>query len=95
MNNVITPHEKARQLFNKYRLVNAEAVELESGESDVIFSLSDNDSKKCALIAVEDIINMASRAMNVYIYSEDGTQILHQYPEAVYWWWVKQELEKL
>ena len=91
----MTPQEKAKELFHKFYLVNAESVELETGEHELLFSLSQDDAKKCALMAVEELLPLASPYTIVYHYTEDGATILEQWPERVFWFWVKIELEKL
>lgn len=77
---IMTPYQKAKQLADKFSIVGLQ---------------QRNEGIACAIIAVDEIMNMSSKAMMVYIYSEDGTQILNQYPERTYWFWVKQELENL
>lgn len=89
----MTPQEKANELFHKFYLVNAESVELETGEHDLLFSLSQDDAKKCALIMVEEIIERSDTNKIVFGFYEGD--YLNQYTEDFYWGKVKQELEKL
>lgn len=79
----MTPKQKAIELFDKYCLVNAEAVELESGELDMVFSLSDSDAKKCALIAVDFAKEFITGDVN------------ESFDKALYIFEVKEEIEKL
>jgi hypothetical protein len=83
-NEDMSPQEKALELFSKYSLVNAEEVELESGELDIVYSLSDSDAKQCALIAVEEIIHVI-----------DWHEFETPNEELNYWNKVKQEILKL
>jgi len=53
---VLTPTYKARELINLFKHVNAESVELESGEHELLFSLNDEDAKQCASICVDEIV---------------------------------------
>jgi hypothetical protein len=52
-------------------------------------------TKQYALIAVDEMLEITSPNKWVYRYTEDGVTILEQWPERVFWWWVKQEIEKL
>ena len=76
----MTPQEKAKELVDKFSTVGLQ---------------QRNEGIACAIIAVEEIMNMSSKAMMKYHYSEDESEILGQWPERTYWFWVKQELEKL
>jgi hypothetical protein len=70
----MTPKEKAEELVDRYfKLLNYEF-------GDLVYSLRDNQPHKCALIAVDEIIN-------IWEYSD--TQ------EKWWWQQVKQEIEKL
>jgi len=91
----MTPQEKAKELVDKFMLVNSESVELETGEHELLLSLSQEDANQCALIHVEEMLEIASPNKLIYHYTEDGVTILEQWPERVFWWWVKQEIEKL
>jgi hypothetical protein len=53
---VLTPTYKARELINLFKHVNAESVELESGEHELLFSLNNEDAKQCASICVDEIV---------------------------------------
>jgi hypothetical protein len=57
--------------------------------------LTEKMTKQYALIAVDEMLEIASPNKWVYRYTEDGVTILEQWPERVFWWWVKQEIEKL
>jgi hypothetical protein len=70
----MTPKEKAGQLFFKYR-------NLENKDSFI----NNYNAKKCALIAVDEIINNSLEYMGCDL--NDG--------EIIYWEEVKQEIEKL
>ena len=52
----MTPQEKAKELVNRFILVNSESVELETGEYELLLSLSKEDAKQCALIAVDEVL---------------------------------------
>lgn len=91
----MTPKEKAKELVDKFMLVNSESVELETGEHELLLSLSQEDANQCALIHVEEMLEIASPNKLVYHYTEDGVTILDQWSEKVFWWLVKQEIEKL
>jgi hypothetical protein len=72
----MTPKEKAEQLIRKYYSfgINKEGQ-----------TLSWDESKQCALIAVDEIINNSLEYMGCDL--NDG--------EIIYWQEVKQEIEKL
>jgi hypothetical protein len=67
----MSPKDKANMIYHKFMLVNAESVELVTGEYEVLFSLSEDDAKKCAIIHVEELIEFASPYKNVYDLYED------------------------
>jgi hypothetical protein len=72
----MTPKEKAEELVDKYfKLLNYEF-------GDLVYSLKDKPPHKCALIAVDEI-------MNVIIGSYDYEL------EKIYWQDVKNEIELL
>lgn len=79
MSKTMTPKEKANELVDKFIQTNGNAF----------------FAKECALITVDEILEIASQNKLVYHYTEDGVTILEQWPERVFWWWVKQEIEKL
>lgn len=82
----MTPEEKAEELvFDKFYLVNSESIELETGEYDLVFSLSLDDAKKCALITVDEILEAIK-------YLPYGIEYLSTMD---YWIEVKKEIEKL
>ena len=62
----MTPQEKAKDLFNKFYLVNSESVELETGEYDLVLSLDARDAKQCALIAVDEVLKECSWELTGY-----------------------------
>ena len=75
----ITPKEKAQELVDKFR-------------NEILSFLSDNmkkiNAKRCALVAVDEILNQLSPLE----LSPIGT---YTNPKIEYWLEVKQELEKL
>lgn len=77
----MTPQEKANELFHKFYLVNSESIELETGEHELLFSLSQDDAKQCALIAVEEILTIRSVNQDSYL--------------STYYGKVKEEIDKL
>jgi hypothetical protein len=76
----MTPQDKAKELVDKFTVVGLQ---------------QRNEGIQCALIAVEEMLEIASPNKWVYHYTEDRVTILAQWPERVFWWWVKQEIEKL
>tara|TARA_R110000822_G_scaffold123928_4_gene258458 strand:- start:1842 stop:2072 length:231 start_codon:yes stop_codon:yes gene_type:complete len=76
----MTPKEKAKELFDKFHFVNSESVELVTGDYELLFSLHESDAKECALIALDEILNVLNVIDNF---------------EMIYWEQVKQEIEKL
>jgi hypothetical protein len=75
----MTPQEMTKQLIDKFMLVNSESVELETGEHELLLSLSQEDANQCALIAVDMIISVI----------DPETFLL----TWLYWKEVKQEIE--
>jgi hypothetical protein len=79
----MTPQEKAKELVNKFRpytkIIVADAEYIE-------------DTKKCALIAVDELIKEA-RFSSVYI--EEVFFTTGYYDKQDYWQEVKQEIENL
>jgi hypothetical protein len=69
----MTPKEKAKELFDKY--------ENYTNGWDFL-----KDAKQCALIAVEEIINLPIN---------EWCQITETYEDTEYWLEVKQEINKL
>jgi len=69
----MTPKEKAFELAHKFRLL-----EIRTSENSYIM-ISMTDAKKCALVAVDEILNT----------------LLYGYNLIEYWQEVKQEIEKL
>jgi hypothetical protein len=75
----MTPKEKAEELVNKYfKLLNYEF-------GDEVYSLRDKQPHKCALIAVDEILNQ----------DVDAFDITEREYHFGYWYNVKQEIEKL
>ena len=62
----MTPQEKAKELVDKFYLVNSESVELETGEYDLVLSLDARDAKQCALIAVDEVLKECSWELTGY-----------------------------
>jgi hypothetical protein len=77
----MTPKEKAKELFERFR-------------SEIISFLSDNmkdeNAKRCALIAVDEILKIIPQ--NEYM--EDRGEF-NENRELIYWKEVKQEIENL
>jgi hypothetical protein len=87
----MTPKEKAQELIDKYR-------------NSIMSFLSDNmkhqNAKKCALIAVDEIILSAPFEPVDTDWDEAGSSAQYWYPQkledsAKWWAEVKQEIEKL
>jgi hypothetical protein len=76
----MTPQDKANELVEQFSTIGLQ---------------QRNEGVACALICVDEILLIASPNKWIYHYSEDGATILEQWPEKVFWWWVKQEIEKL
>ena len=81
----MTPKEKAEELFNKFAktIPPSSYVAYEDGVQ-INFDLE--NAKECALIAVNEILEVMGSA-GVYNYAYHGVEI--------YWQEVKQEIEKL
>lgn len=73
------PQQMAKQLIDKFMLVNSESVELETGEHELLLSLSQEDANQCALIAVDMIISVIDPETNLKTW--------------LYWKEVKKEIE--
>ena len=83
----MTPKEKAEELVDKYfKLLNYEF-------GDLVYSLKDKPPHKCALIAVDEILN------TLKIFPEKDTTsksvVNFSVSRIMYWVQVKQEIEKL
>ena len=87
----MTPKEKAKELFNKFR------TEILSFLGD---KMKDKNAKRCALIAVDEILNSVPLEPNFadwddcggehrYFYDAQKTHAFH------FWHEVKKEIEKL
>lgn len=81
-------------IYHKFMLVNSESVELVTGEYDVLFSLSEDDAKKCAIIHVEELIKFTSSYINVYDSYEDFSP-KEKWTEKQFYTKVLEELYKL
>lgn len=84
---VLTPTYKARELVNLFKHVNAESVELESGEHELLFSLNNEDAKQCALIAVDEIVSELRD-------NDENFERETSHGVYVYWDVVKKEIQK-
>jgi hypothetical protein len=82
-----TPIEKAKELIQSFKMVNAESVELETGEHELLFSLHDDDAKKCAMIAVDEIV--AELRDN-----DENFERETSYGVYIYWDVVKKEIQR-
>lgn len=72
----MTPKEKAEQLINTYKVANYP-------------KLNKDESKKCALIAIDEIIDTLTNVM--WINNEHTDFAI----KTKYWYEIKQEIEKL
>jgi hypothetical protein len=75
---IMKPQEKANELVNKYLI-----------STPIVFYI--DDAKKCALIAVDEIINSAP----FFSYDDEGNFYRSVVDAKRYWEQVKQEIEKL
>lgn len=82
-----TPFEKAKELVNLFKMVNSESVELETGENELLFSLSHEDAKQCALIAVDEIVSELRD-------NDENFERETSHGVYVYWDVVKKEIQK-
>jgi hypothetical protein len=82
----MTPKEKAIEIYDNFYLLHQSATD----ENGVLFisALNKGLAKKCALIAVDEIMKA--------IYNEDfDGHLRDEYDAATYWNEVKNEIEKL
>lgn len=79
----MTPQEKAKELVNKFNLVNSKNYIDDNGLWDTEFVLTNDDAKECALIAVNEIIKAMRKGIPEIGF---GTG---------YWSDVRKEIEKL
>jgi hypothetical protein len=77
----MTPKEKARQLYDEYR------IKFFGNLSYKILA------KQCALIAVNEIIAISS--LTKIVYTESTNNSISEYTEHYYWQQVKEEINKL
>ena len=75
----MTPQEKAKELVNKFRDF-ADGIDSETDRFSP--NIERKNAKKCALIAVDEILNNDNNFFNTYSQND-------------YWLQVKQEIEKL
>ena len=76
-----TPKEKAAELYDKMNVIHYMQLHGKNKDSKGLpISMYDDQIKQCALIAVDEIINLLSHDIN---------------PLVNYWFEVKQEIEKL
>jgi hypothetical protein len=73
----MTPKEKAKELIEKYLKLDIEI----GGQYDGYLTMKMHDAKQCALIAVDEIINIIDAEDQFILYN--------------YWQQVKQEINKL
>jgi hypothetical protein len=84
----MTPKEKAEQLFNQYaNVIYDRALTVKQYEI----------CKECALIAVDEILNLMNRSIDHFVphFGGGGHTIKMPNQEYQYWQEVKQEIEKL
>lgn len=82
----MTPKEKAEKLIEKYQKLDIEI----GGQYDGYTYLKLFDAKECALIAVDEVLNVLPQSE----YLEDRDEYRENI-ERLYWKDVKQEIEKL
>jgi len=75
----LTPKEKAIELFCKFKSLDIELKD--TIEGNIFISMKHQDAKKCALISVDEIIELEDDINKVWFWN--------------YWQEVKQEIEKL
>ena len=73
----MTPKEKAQELVEKYQKLDIEI----GGQYDGYLTMKIHDAKKCALIAVDEILKLVSDDLDLY------------YKDCIYWEQVKAEIE--
>ena len=90
----MTPQEKAKELFDAYRIVLIQS-ETEAGEEILCISIA----KQCALKLVDKIINESEENDVDDFYSDQGYYIDNLTYKVLgyneYWQEVKQQIEKL
>lgn len=82
-----TAIEKAKELFDKYCFAIKTDVTDSGYFTNVVYA------KECAIIAVDEILNISSSTKIVY--SESNNNSISEYTENYYWQKVKEEIEKL
>ncbi len=91
----MTAKEKAQQLVSKLRFAHCKFLETDKEPMLIITRMTEHDSKQCALIAVDEIINSESDMFDeIYINTDKGDyhKKSHRY---AYWQEVKREIELL
>ena len=88
----MTPKEKAKELINKYINLTEECNCLEY--MCVCFRISEYKAKECALIAVDEIINVCPY-IDLKIRETEDQLSAFDFQFVSYWQEVKQEIEKL
>jgi hypothetical protein len=97
----MTPKEKAEVLISKYKKAPFNCTDCDMPYCDVPCTrLSLQESKECALIAVDEIINSEPRKPSDVDWDEVGATHQYYYEAQIeeaqkFWQEVKQEIEKL
>jgi hypothetical protein len=81
----MTPKDKAKELIEKYLKLDIEI----GGQYDGYLTMKMHDAKQCALIAVDEILEV------VKFYEEKNGRLLIDNIRVMYWQEVKQEIENL
>ncbi len=85
----MTPKEKAQELVGKY---------VSFAKGKILFQLTMESAKQCALIAVDELINEVYNISHQYTAVYDITTMTFNYEESKelkFWQDVKQEIQKL
>jgi hypothetical protein len=86
----LTPKEKAKELYDKYFLLHESSTD-ENGVW-IVSALNKGLAKKCALIAVDEILNAIP---NEYLDIHGGETYMQINEDVEYWNEVKQEINNL
>jgi hypothetical protein len=89
----MTPKEKAEQLIDKFYQTTPNEAWINEPIGIAKEYKAFNQAKECALIAVDEIIEMSD--INKIFYSFYEGNCLTEYTEDFYWKKVKQEIEKI